>query len=91
MWEASINNGGRSDLIYTISQNVTNDIVTTADTSITLTGLIPFVHYEIRVTADNGVSSQDGNREGRTLNIIIMTLEGGDYNLCVCLCTWVRA
>ena len=77
MWEASTDNGNRTDLIYTITQNVTDDIVTTASTSITLMGLIPFVSYEIRVTADNGVSSQDDNEEGRTLNISIMTLEGG--------------
>ena len=86
MWEASTDNGNRADLIYTITQNVTDDIVTTASTSITLMGLLPFVSYEIRVTADNGVSSQDGNEEGRTLNISIMTLEGGNYFYnCVCV------
>ena len=79
MWEASNDNGNRADLIYTISQNVTDDIVTTANTNITLMGLLPFVTYEIRVTADNGVSSQDDNEEGRTLSISVMMLEGGDY------------
>ena len=79
MWEASTDNGNRTNLIYTITQNVTDDIVTTANTSITLMGLIPFVSYEIRVTAGNGVSSQDGSEEGRTLNISIMMLEGGNY------------
>ena len=94
IWEASTDNGNRLDLIYTITQNVTDDIVTTANTNITLMGLIPFVSYEIRVTADNGVSSQDGNEEGRTLSISIMTLEGGDllYELvyvCVYMCMFV--
>ena len=79
MWEASTDNGNRADLIYTITQNVTDDIVTTANTSITLMGLLPFVSYEIKVTADNGVSSQDDNEEGRTLSISVMMLEGGDY------------
>ena len=86
MWEASTDNGNRADLIYTITQNVTDDIVTTANTNITLMRLLPFVSYEIRVTADNGVSSQDGNEEGRTLNVSIMTLEGGNYFYnCVCV------
>ena len=78
MWEAPDNNGGRVDLIYTISQNVTNNIVTTYNTNITLTELMPSIHYQIRVTADNGVSSQDSNVAGRLLAISIMTLKGGD-------------
>ena len=54
-------------------------------------GLLPFVSYEIRVTADNGVSSQDDNEEGRTLNISIMTLEGGDLLYeCVYVCMYVH-
>ena len=94
MWEASTDNGNRADLIYTITQNVTDDIVTTANTNITLMGLLPFVSYEIRVTADNGVSSQDGNEERRTINISIMTLEGGDLfykHVYVCVGLSVRA
>ena len=58
-----------------------------------LTGLIPFVYYELRVTADNGVSSQDNNINVRTVTISIMTKGGGNYyswntlcdSLCVCL------
>ena len=44
-----------------------------------LTGLIPFVYYELRVTADNGVSSQDNNINARTVTISVMTEGGGNY------------
>ena len=84
MWEASADNGSRTDLFYSISHNVTGDIFNTTSTNITLTGLIPFVSYELRVTANNGVSSQDGdNIDMRTVTISIMTEGGGIY---VCLC-----
>ena len=78
MWEAPDNNGGRVDLFYIISQNVTNNILITSNTNITLTELLPSSYYQIRVTADNGVSSQDSNVAGRTLAIFIMTLKGSD-------------
>ena len=84
MWEAPEDDGNRTDLFYTISHNVTVDIFNTTSTNITLTGLIPFVSYELRVTADNGVSSQDDdNIDIRTVTISIMTEGGG---ICVCVC-----
>ena len=42
-----------------------------------LTGLIPFVYYKLRITAENGVSSQDNDINARTVTISIMTEEGG--------------
>ena len=81
MWEAPEDNGNRSDLFYSISHNVTDEVFNTTSTNMTLTGLIPFVYYELRVTADNGVSSQDNNVNARTVNISIMTEGGGDYIL----------
>ena len=93
MWEASVDNGNRLDLNYSISHNVTGDIFNTTSTNITLTGLIPFVSYELRVTANNGVSSQDDdNIDMRTVTISIMTEGGGicasvcvPHALCMCI------
>ena len=79
MWEAPEDNGNRSDLFYSISHNVTDEVFNTTSTNMMLTGLIPFVYYELRVTADNGVSSQDNNVNARTVTISIMTEGGGDY------------
>jgi len=87
MWEAPEDNGGRTDLFYTISHSVTGDIFNTTSTNITLTGLISFVSYELRVTADNGVSSQDDdNIDLRTVIISIMTERGG---ISICLSTYI--
>ena len=83
MWQAPVDNGNRSDIFYTISQNVTSTTFNTTDTSITLTGLTPFVYYEIRVTADNGVSSQSNDVKNRSETFPILTLPGGN---CVCMC-----
>ena len=78
MWEPPQDNGDRTDLFYSISHNVTDDIFNTTFTNMMLTGLIPFVYYNLSVTADNGVSSQDNNINARTVTISIMT-EGGNY------------
>ena len=75
MWEAPEDNGDRTDLFYTISQNFTKHVITN-NTNITLTGLIPSVHYVLSITSDNGVSSQDNNDAVRTVTRLIMTLEG---------------
>ena len=77
MWEAPQDIGDRTDLFYSISHNVTDDTFNTTSTNIMLTGLIPFVYYELHVTADNGVSSQDNNTNARTVTISIMTEGGG--------------
>ena len=102
MWEAPQDNGNRTDLFYSISHNVTDDVFNTTSTNMMLTGLIPFVYYELRVTADNGVSSQDNNTNARTVTISIMTEGGGNFCLseyvtvctcviavCVCVCVCV--
>ena len=78
MWEAPEDDGDRIDLFYTISNNVTDDVFTTITTNMMLSGLIPFVQYEFRVTADNGVSSQDNNIDARTVTILIITEGGGN-------------
>ena len=101
MWEPPQDSGGRTDLFYSISHNVTDDIFNTTSTNIMLTRLIPFVYYELRVTADNGVSSQDNNINARATTISIMTEGGGIFCLseyvcvcvcpCVCVCTCVCA
>ena len=75
-WEDPLDNGNRSDLFYTISMNASNNSSTTNTTSIVLEDLIPFVHYEIRVTAENGVSLQDPSVENRSATISVMTMEG---------------
>ncbi|XP_065890002.1 ephrin type-B receptor 3-like isoform X2 [Dysidea avara] len=76
-WEAALDDGDRSDLIYTISTNVSSANYTTSDTNFTLDTLIPFVFYEISVTAGNGVSSQDiDGRDNRTLSVFANTDEG---------------
>ena len=85
MWEAPQDNGDRTDLFYSISHNVTDDIFNTTSTNIMLTGLIPFVYYKLNVTAGNGVSSQDNNINARTVNISIMTEGGGNYYSHVCV------
>ena len=82
-------NGDRTDLFYSISHNVTDDVFNTTSTNMMLTGLVPFVYYELRVTADNGVSSQDNNINARTVTISVMTEEGGNFCQSVCLSTYV--
>ena len=82
-WEDPKDDGGRTDLFYIVSNNVTNRVFTTIATNAHLTGLISSFQYEIRVTANNGVSHLDNNDE-RTVNITIMT-EGGGICLSVCL------
>ena len=79
VWEAPQDNGGCTDLFYSISHNVTDDVFNTTSTNIMLTGLIPFVYYKLYVTADNGVSSQDNNINAHTMTISIMTEGGGNY------------
>ena len=79
VWEAPEDNGGRTDLFYTISLNFSNHTFT-SNTFITLTGLIPFVHYVLSVTSENGVSSQDDNDVAHAVTISIMTLGGNHYS-----------
>ena len=80
-WETPLDNGNRSDLSYTISYNISSDSYNTRDTSFLLENLIPFVAYEIYITADNGVSSQDPAIVNRTVTVPVTTIEGGKYGL----------
>lgn len=73
-WETPLDDGDRSDLSYTISHNISSDSYNTNDTSFLLENLIPSTHYEIHVTADNGVSSQDDAVDDRTVSVQIMTI-----------------
>ena len=78
-WDDALDDGNCSDLFYTISGNISNISYDTNTTTFTLENLIPFVYYEIRVTAENGVSSQDPWVKNRSLTISVMTLEGSTY------------
>ena len=80
-WDHPLDDGNRSDVFYTISENISSSSNTnnTMATTFTMQNLIPFVYYEIRVTAENGVSSQDPWIENRSLTISVMTLEGSKY------------
>ena len=53
------------------------DITDLIATEIKLTGLIPFLLYDISVTAENEVSYQDSDTGGRTVSVNVSTLEGG--------------
>ena len=44
MWEPPQDNGNRTDVFYSISHNVTDDVFNTTSTNMMLTGLIPFVY-----------------------------------------------
>ena len=78
-WDNPLDDGNRSDLFYTISENISNSSYTTNTTNFVLENLIPFVYYEIQVTAENGVSSQDPSVENRSVTLSVMTLEGDMY------------
>ena len=78
-WDNPLDDGNRSDLFYTISENISNSSYITNTTSFALENLIPFVYYEIQVTAENGVSSQDSSVENRSVTLSVMTLEGSMY------------
>ena len=77
-WNSALYDGNLFDLFYIISDNVSNVTYTTTNTSFLLESLIPFVYYEIHVTADNGVSSQDPTADERTVSVQIMTMEGSE-------------
>ena len=76
-WESPLDDGNRSDLFYTISHNISSDSYNTMNTTFLLENLIPFVAYEIYITADNGLSSQDPSIINRSITAPVMTKEGG--------------
>ena len=95
-WDNPLDDGNRSDLFYTISENISNSSYTTNTTSFALENLIPFVYYEIQVIAENGVSSQDPSVENRSVTLSVMTLEGGMYiarpspNYAISICCQIK-
>lgn len=83
-FDAPLDNGGRSDLSYSIEYQessmsfrgyISAGIIELR--TFTLDGLKPVTEYTIRVTAENGISDQDpDSREGRTAVITGTTTEG---------------
>ena len=78
LWSRAVYEGDDRDLFYIISNNVSNSSYVTNVTSFLLENLIPFVYYEIHVTADNGMPSQDSTIDDRTVSVQIMTMEGSE-------------
>ena len=79
-WKAPISDGGRDDLFYNVAAYgidiVRNDHPIT-DTFYLLEGLIPLSLYLVVVTAENGVSDQDGNVDQRSVSRTVFTEEAG--------------
>ena len=50
-----------------------------------ITGLRPFTQYVVFVSSENGVSAQDTDASGRTVNTSITTLEGGEFCSLTCV------
>ena len=87
-WSAPSDNGGRTDLYYEVDisdpDNLGSYIGTVylsgRSTSRTISGLRPFTHYCVRVTAHNGVSDQDPNGQHlRREEQCTRTLTAGTY------------
>ena len=57
--------------------SVTVELNGLKETEAVVTGLTPGASYIISVTAENAVSSQDSNINDRTVNITVITDEGG--------------
>ena len=75
-WESPLDDGNRSGLFYSISENVSNISYTTTRNRFLLENMIPFVYYEIYVTANDEVSRQDPAVIIRTVFVSVMTMEG---------------
>ena len=80
-----MSNGGRDDLEYQLSYQIATSLepVTIYGrvnmTEGQITGLRPFTQYVVFVSSENGVSAQDTDTSGRTVNTSITTLEGGEF------------
>ena len=80
-WDsASLYDGNRFDLLYIITENISNSSYSTTDTRFLLENLIPFVCYEIRVMTAVSESSQGTVHvfNDRTVSVQIMTMEGSE-------------
>ena len=80
-WKAPNSDGGRDDLFYNVTAYSTKNIVSNdqpiTDTFYLLEGLIPLSLYLVVVTAENGVSDQDGNVDQRSVSRTVFTEEAG--------------
>ena len=80
-WTPPTDNGGRTDLYYTVAYSngsFTSTPVNVEKTSqYTITGLTPFTQYTVTVTTNNGVSNQDPYVADRTVTINVTTIARG--------------
>lgn len=81
-WDPPTDTGGRSDLSYTVTYRIGNTTISinSPNTEITLINLLPFTTYNVTVSAENGVSSEDiSGRENRTAIITVTTGEPSEW------------
>ena len=87
-WVAPLDNGGRSDIFYNITymdecsiSGKSNSIITN-NTNYVIRNLKPATTYQIRITAENGVSANEVSLDQlhrRTAMVLCTTKEGGGY------------
>ena len=78
MWNPPADTGGRSDLSYTVTYTTgdTKISMNVPNTRISLILLQPLTSYNVTVSAENGVSSQDiAGQANRTAIITVTTSE----------------
>ena len=87
-WEVPSDEGGRSDTFYNITYMEEGSLsgssvpVSTDTTDYILTNLKPVTTYQVRVTAENGVSHNEVSLDDihqRTAVVVCSTTEGGWY------------
>ena len=88
-WVAPLYNGGRSDTFYNITYvdecsiiSGRSNSITTTNTSYVINNLNPATTYQIRITAENGVSANEVSLDQlhqRTATVTCTTKEGGGY------------
>ena len=80
-WTPPTNNGGRTDLYYTVAYSNDSFTITPVNventTQYTITGLTPSTQYTVTVTTNNGVSNQDPYVADRTVTINVTTIARG--------------
>ena len=76
-WTPPTNNGGRTDLYYTVAYSngsfTSTPVNVENTTQYTITGLTPSTQYTVTVTTNNGVSDQDPDVADRTATINVTT------------------
>ena len=86
MWNPPADTGGRSDLSYTVTYRTGNTTITmnVPNSRVTLVLLQPLTSYNVTVSAENGVSSQDtAGRANRTTLITVTTSESSKNYLAI--------